>query len=193
MTSDLGPRTSDRDAHDRDARARLCRCFWAVARRHQLSEATLSEIVSTELGERVVVGSGFGLSRLSKIQWIRAVDALKRYVGQEPGQHWRGAWFTRRARWVRRAETAAGVVRLASPEQRDLVVAKAIEVFGPDLGSGSQFATWLYRMSRRTEIRQLTYTQADKVIEGLTAMGARGWRPSHAEPQSRGGEPGDVA
>ena len=65
---------------EREKRLRRLRCFWAMARKHRISHAKLSEIVSLELGRRVVVGTGFGLSRLPLRHLARAVEMLGRFT-----------------------------------------------------------------------------------------------------------------
>jgi hypothetical protein len=121
---------------------------------------------------------GFGLSTCTKPELIQIGDRIKVLTGGTPGVHRPGPRGERRVH-----QDPTGVVTyLASREQRDLILSLAREVFGSD--TSHQFRAFLAKMTFKSDVRLLNSGQARKVIDALTSMSKRGWKPRAEEQQA---------
>lgn len=127
---------------------------------------------------------GFCLTALSKPQLIELANHVVTLTGGTPGMHRRGA-REQGSRGERKDPTGV-VTHLATREQRDLMLSLAREVFHS--AESPAFRGFLAGMVKRSDVRLLSRDQGRKVIEALTSMSKRGWRPREtAGGQGSGG------
>jgi hypothetical protein len=132
-------------------------------------EAWMYDVASGLIGRTLV--KGFGLTTCSKPELIQIADHIKTLTGGTPGVHRAGPRGERRVH-----QDPTGVVTyLASREQRDMILSLAREVFYS--AESPAFRGFLAGMVKRSDVRLLTRDQGRKVIEALTSMSKRGWRP----------------
>lgn len=111
--------------------ANLCRCWWAIVRSGAIAEEDARGRAAAVVGRPME--PGFGLSTLSKVEWIRVVDDLKRAVGQEVGEHRSGPGRSgvRGYEGTRVREDGTGGVR-ERPNARTLVPSNVVRIASLD-------------------------------------------------------------
>ena len=149
------------------------RQFCILRARQQGHDAQWVRERATELF-KIPPTEGFCLTALSKPQLIQLADHVKVLTGGTPGVHRPGP---RGERCVHQDPTGV-VTYLASREQRDLILSLAREVF--HTAESPAFRGFLAGVVKRSDVRLLSRDQGRKVIEALTSMSKRGWRPREA-------------
>jgi hypothetical protein len=142
-------------------------------------DAWMYDLASQVVGRKL--SKGWGLSTCSVPELVQILDRVVLATGGTPLPHRRGA----HRGLIARLSGRDGLIRLATASQKDLIVFLAREIFGAT-AVGSPFATFLERLTGRTEIRLLTTDKASKTIEALIAMQKRKWRPRGEEQQAAG-------
>jgi hypothetical protein len=138
-------------------------------REYGKDEAWMYAVASDLVGRQLT--KGWGLSTCTKPELIRIADQIKLLTGGTPGEHRPGPRGARRVH----ADPTGVVTYLASIEQRDLILALAREVFGG--AETHSFRAFVAKMTFKSDVRLLSGNEARKVIDALTAMAGRGWRP----------------